>query len=145
MMRLRNYSVKENMELLHSLIYTSELSASQSPSCVTEIIQVSRRNNLPQGITGILIFDGINFCQYLEGEKSVIKSLLSEIMIDDRHTNFQLRFEKTETIDRRFSGWSIAYAVLSADAIDDRFQDITGKEALSVLASILPSLDYQPD
>jgi hypothetical protein len=68
--------------------YHSEIASDASTSCVADITRVSRRFNEAHGITGILIFDGQRFVQYMEGPQQQVVALAKKISLDNRHTNF---------------------------------------------------------
>lgn len=53
---------------------------------VDAILATSVRNNLARGITGLLLFNGRNFLQVLEGEECEIAALMESITADPRHS-----------------------------------------------------------
>ncbi|HBT43450.1 MAG TPA: hypothetical protein DEB21_16050, partial [Rhodospirillaceae bacterium] len=57
---------------LHALIYRSQETAPISPGNLQILLDNSRRKNERLSITGILIYGGGVFAQYLEGSKSDI-------------------------------------------------------------------------
>ena len=88
------------------LLYFSQATNVISDEEVQAILQVSRRNNLATGITGVLIHGGGLFMQVLEGpEQSVLKKYV-KIIDDRRHTNCQI-IHITPTNERIFEGWSM--------------------------------------
>ena len=52
---------------------------------VDAILAASARNNPARGITGLLLFNGRNFLQLLEGEESEVAGLMETITADARH------------------------------------------------------------
>lgn len=79
------------------------------------ILQVARRNNQGEGITGLLLFDGGNFLQVLEGEKDVVSRVFSRIDRDDRHRDLTVLFE--EQVDApQFEQWSMGFQAI--DGVD---------------------------
>jgi hypothetical protein len=67
------------VQQLYELLYTSEMALEESPTCVASIIRVSRANNELVSITGLLVFDGLHFCQYLEGPRDAVLRLADKI------------------------------------------------------------------
>lgn len=55
-------------------------------AAVDAILATSARNNPACGITGLLLFNGRNFLQLLEGEESEIATLMERITADQRHS-----------------------------------------------------------
>ncbi len=104
------------------LIYTSVLRTPTPISEVTSIIRTSRARNLDFGITGVLLFDGQYFCQYIEGEPQGVSTLASNIRRDVRHTDFKLIYSGTVAGVRRFSSWRAGYPPeLSPEALSKIF------------------------
>lgn len=130
------------MNELMSLLYTSELAPDEPPASVAEIVRVARTKNAQLDITGVLLFDGDQFCQYLEGSPEAVLPLLATIEMDRRHVNVRVRHLGTLPGPRRFVGWNIGYATMPGQTLNDYFQDATGSQAIAALDALLPSLDF---
>ena len=77
---------------------------------VDEILQVSRRNNERDALTGALIYDNTTFLQWLEGGEDEIRQVFGRISRDPRHGEIKLMtVRKLE--DRWFPDWSMTAAV----------------------------------
>ncbi|MEO0335794.1 MAG: BLUF domain-containing protein [Pseudomonadota bacterium] len=63
-------------------------------------------NNSSQGITGLLVFDGTHFFQYLEGERDQVESIYKKIQQDDRHSSVTMLSEG-EVFERLFARWAM--------------------------------------
>lgn len=105
------------LKKLYELLYTSELALKESPSCIASILRVSRGNNLREHISGLLVFDGLRFCQYLEGPKEAVLRLAETIRRDPRHVLFTVQDQGALTGERRFAGHSMAYGIAEAEQI----------------------------
>lgn len=57
---------------------------------VDSILASSQRNNPVRGVTGLLLYNGRNFLQLLEGEESELVSLMVKISHDPRHTGISM-------------------------------------------------------
>ncbi len=92
--------------MLVRLLYASRATTTLSTTIVDSILEQSRRNNPPQGITGILCFSDDLFIQVLEGGRDEVCELYNKIAQDDRHRDVRiLTYE--EIAERRFGGWSM--------------------------------------
>ena len=73
------------------------------------ILQASKRNNQPLGITGALVFDDKWFLQVLEGDRRAIWRQFQRIDADERHSDVQL-IEMREVGARLFGNWWMGLA-----------------------------------
>ena len=86
---------------------------------IEDILSASRRNNLRDGVTGMLLWaDGV-FIQILEGEPDTVRSLYRRIQADDRHRNLMVVLEQAAE-KRLFSQWSMGFKQLDAERSADR-------------------------
>lgn len=104
---------------LKSLTYTSRARIDTSDRDVGNIHLASRHLNALDGITGILIFDGVTYLQNIEGVEDAIDSLAERLRDDQRHTDFVVRDERFLD-DRSFSDWSMNLIEVSAEYGDAR-------------------------
>ena len=88
-------------------IYVSSTRKPQSDDVIEEILATSRRNNRVQGLTGLLIYDGKRFLQYLEGEEGSVRDAIARIRADERHYALVVLSER-QTARRQFAEWSMA-------------------------------------
>lgn len=111
-------SMSMPMPELSRVIHTSVLRVPTPIAEVTSIIRTSRARNLDFGITGVLLFDGQHFCQYIEGEPRHVSALAANIRRDVRHTGFKIIYSDTIGGVRRFSSWRAGYPTeLAPDAL----------------------------
>jgi len=90
------------------------LYVSQSvPAPVTQIRRLheaSIRNNRAQGVTGLLLYTGGHFAQWLEGAPAVLQALLARIATDPRHT--RMRTLSSKVVEQRSCAeWSMKLMV----------------------------------
>ena len=89
------------------------------PAKVVDDILVScRRNNSQRGITGLLLYNGRNFLQLLEGSEADVLWVMRRIGEDTRHSGISI-LERTDTDNRACPEWSMRRIRL-ADEIEDR-------------------------
>lgn len=92
--------------MLVRCLYASRLESKLTPGLLSDILEQSRRNNPPRGITGLLCYTQDVFVQVLEGGREDVSGLLTKLMQDNRHRDVTvLLFE--EIAERTFSGWSM--------------------------------------
>ncbi|KWV91411.1 BLUF domain-containing protein [Erythrobacter sp. YT30] len=103
--------------MLSQYLYIST-APSLSREEVESILQTSARNNPEKGITGLLLYNGRNFLQLLEGEEAELISLMVRITHDPRHTGISVLDRRTID-DRACPNWAMK-RVLIAQSIEDR-------------------------
>lgn len=96
---------------LKALIYTSWARPDIRQHEVDAILSSARVNNPLDGISGLLIFNGIAFMQILEGSEAAVDRLAARLASDPRHSNMSIRDERTIEA-RTFPDWSMAYLIL---------------------------------
>jgi len=96
---------------MHITIYTSRARKGFLPSDLSHLRDFSFAVNQAAGITGLLVFDGYNFIQALEGDQSAVSAVMDRILKDPRHDNIVF-FEHTETKRRQFDRWSTEYRMV---------------------------------
>ena len=111
------------------MLYVSGASRPLSTDEIEEILAASRRNNLRDGITGLLLWaDGV-FIQILEGEAKTVRSVFQRIEADDRHKNVMVVLEQAAE-KRLFTQWSMGFKRLDPDMAADRKIFQISREAL---------------
>jgi hypothetical protein len=116
------------------------------------ILEVSRRNNARNGLTGALLFSRGSFGQILEGEYCAVERTFEHIQNDERHGDVVvLTFEPVTA--RGFGPWSMAHVGAEASA-DDALHamssaefnpaDCSGRELFERLRGILVTREEQP-
>jgi len=71
--------------VLTTLIYRSQLNSSCEPFSLPSLVEEAKFRNAGLNITGILLFDGVNFLQILEGSEESVVKLFHKIRGDQRH------------------------------------------------------------
>ena len=75
-------------------------------SMMGNILNVSRRNNARNDVTGALICRADLYLQWLEGPQQAVEATYAKILKDDRHLDIVMRVRRT--IDERlFPKWSM--------------------------------------
>lgn len=131
------------MPTLYELIYTSTLADTANPACVADIVKIARSFNGLHDVTGVLIFDGAHFCQYLEGPAAAVLTLVGRIALDTRHTHFSIKHQGSFPSQRRFATWSMAYALDEDGAVLQKLLGTEGPEISTLLVQSIPHLDME--
>lgn len=85
---------------------------------VEGILQTCARNNVAHGVTGLLLYNGRNFLQLLEGDKDVLDRLMASIEVDPRHAGVAM-IHKGEVEARVCPDWAMKRIAI-AEAIEAR-------------------------
>lgn len=85
---------------------------------VNSILESSARNNPAHSITGLLLYNGRNFLQLLEGEGADLDALMERISHDPRHTGVSV-LHSSPIDERACPGWAMK-RVFIAESIENR-------------------------
>jgi hypothetical protein len=85
---------------------------------VDSILATSARNNPARGITGLLLFNGRNFLQLLEGEDGEVSALMETITADPRHSGVSV-LDRRAIPARACPDWAMK-RVMIAESIANR-------------------------
>ena len=87
---------------------------------VEAILEVCARNNVDKGVTGLLLYNGRNFLQLLEGDEEMLKHLMQVIEADPRHAGVAM-LHKGGVAERVCPDWAMKRIAI-AEAIELRQQ-----------------------
>ncbi|KAF1044672.1 MAG: Blue light- and temperature-regulated antirepressor BluF [Herbaspirillum frisingense] len=92
--------------MLVRLIYASRARVPISSEVIDSILASARKNNPPQGITGVLCYSDSIFVQVLEGGRDQVNRIYGNLQHDGRHHDLVLL--AYEAIDeRQYSSWTM--------------------------------------
>jgi len=92
------------------------------------LLQQSRATNAECGVTGILLHEGGNFLQVLEGPESAVVHIFTRIVADARHHK-PVKIIQEPIARRSFSNWTMAFEdvdrdeLSSIEGLNDFFED----------------------
>jgi hypothetical protein len=93
---------------LDSIVYVSSAVRLLTLKEINHLLQRARERNIEYEVTGVLLYIGGNFMQYLEGPKDSLDIIYRIIEEDEQHTGIILI--SREDLERRQLGdWSMAY------------------------------------
>jgi hypothetical protein len=121
------------MSTRHEIIFTSVLTPDTSISDVAQISRIGHRYNRDHDVTGLLLFDGERFCEYLEGSRESVAALMEKIRKDPRHEALVVHYEGDHPGPRLFRRWAMGYVLMQPGRRLDRFEGVTGFAAVELL------------
>ena len=92
--------------MLVRCLYASRAADAAADGVLDVILKQSRKNNPKRGITGMLCFSNGVFVQVIEGGRSEVSSLLTQIFADPRNTGIEILLYE-EISERRFGNWTM--------------------------------------
>ena len=92
--------------MLVRCLYASRPVSAFQPADLHTILQQSRRNNPPLGVTGLLCVSDNLFIQVLEGGRDEVCQLYNAIVSDIRHQQVRLLMYE-EIAHRQFGNWTM--------------------------------------
>lgn len=107
--------------MLRQYLYIST-APSLSRDDVSQILQTSMRNNASQGVTGLLLYNGRNFLQLIEGEGVALDQLMKRISQDPRHSGVSM-LHKSDVDVRSCPEWSMKRIAI-AESIASRREEL---------------------
>jgi len=113
--------------MLYRYVYIST-SHDLSREEVDRILASSQRNNAKADITGVMLYNGRNFLQMLEGQSAGLNALMRRIGNDPRHTGITM-LHSGEIEERTCPDWAMRRIAIRDDANARReilIQDLPG-------------------
>lgn len=125
---------------LQEIIYVSTLAADVPVRVVADIAVKARCRNKDADITGLLIFDGLHFCQQLEGVAAKVAEVMARIRLDPRHHGVFI-VHQGPLAQRRFCRFSLGYTSAEDVELLKRLQQLQGQAAVKAFMDLLAGLD----
>ncbi|MCB1520436.1 MAG: BLUF domain-containing protein [Hyphomicrobiaceae bacterium] len=99
------------------LIYVSTIAPTFNEKMLIDILHTASTRNAEKNVTGLLLYNGSNFMQTLEGDADVIAELMERIVKDPRHDGLIVISEDTVN-ERIFDGWFMMLANVSGRPVE---------------------------
>lgn len=128
------------MPPLREVLYISLLATDQSTAVVGQIVARARIRNLADGITGLLVFDGMRFCHHFEGTSEAVQSLLARLEADKRHMDLRVLYEG-ELPSRRYQRFEMGLAEVDEHEDLADVHDLQGRAALEHFIALRSRFD----
>jgi len=91
---------------LQRLVYVSRAEPGLSPIDIEAILSAAQTRNAEAGVSGLLLYDGANFLQYLEGAPEEVSDVFGLICEDGRHRDIVTLVDEGSDA-RCFESWSM--------------------------------------
>ena len=115
------------------LLYTSKAQPNLAKSELDAILVSAQRNNAKIGVTGFLLFDGVNFVQLLEGAERDVQQIYRRVCSDDRHSNVKALLQENKP-HRILSNWAMAYSPIESEGTRKFGGSMNGSDAHELIA-----------
>ena len=126
------------------IVYTSQLAPGEDYTAYGHICRMARQRNGVLAVSGVLLFDGQRFCQWLHGEPGATAGLMLSIARDKRHVGVQTCLQASLPSDACATGWRSGF--VDSDRLDQFVQHpATGADqVLAALGRLLAAADIEP-
>jgi Sensors of blue-light using FAD len=135
-----------SLPLLFHVVYCSRAADGVDDAEVQRIVASSQRQNPARGITGVLVFGGGVFFQWIEGPRAEIENLMTILHRDPRHHDIVSLDQTEELRERLYPDWDMER--VEADDIRDVLQDALDSAEdpanVAALNRILGQIDSGP-
>lgn len=131
---------------LYHFVYCSRAAGSVDDAEVGRIVEAAQRRNLARGITGVLVFGGGIFFQWIEGPAAQMHPLIASLHGDSRHHDIVMLSQSEEERERLYLNWDMEK--VEADNIrvvlKDALENTEDENNIAALTRILEQLDSGP-
>jgi hypothetical protein len=104
------------MGLVHCIYSSAATKKGFTAAELATLLEECRTKNAQADITGMLLYRDGTFFQVIEGERSVIESLLNKLEKDQRHHRVtKIILEPIEA--RAFAEWTMGYSTIAANKL----------------------------
>ena len=125
---------------LFNLFYVSETTVFDGCDVVS-IADQSQDNNRWDAITGLLLFDGKCWCQYIEGPETSVESLFDRLQRDTRHRDMQVLQHGPVAGERLFPNWRMGFSYVADEEAIQQVLLAERPRALEAFRDIRHSVD----
>jgi hypothetical protein len=134
------------LPLLFQLVYCSRAVPGIDDTAIGRILESARRRNPVYGITGLLVFGGGVFFQWLEGPRETVTQLLAILRSDPRHHDVVVLSETEEVRERLFPDWSMERVTTDdiRDVLADARDTAEDPRSAATLELMIEHLDSGP-
>lgn len=120
---------------VHALVYNSDAVREFRDDELRDLLFHARRRNAECGISGMLVYAGGNFVQYIEGDRAATEALFDRIALDPRHRNVR-RLAADLLPERLFPAWSMAFRRIRAGRPSPEPAEVDADAALETVLGL---------
>ncbi|NJS14935.1 MAG: BLUF domain-containing protein [Sphingopyxis sp.] len=100
---------------MKSVLYVSVADPDLEPDAIDDLVSHAQARNRTAGITGVMLYNGLNFLQLIEGDGAEIDACYARIKVDPRHSGVTILRETPLSI-REFPEWAMRYSLVEQPA-----------------------------
>lgn len=100
---------------MKSVLYVSVADPEMGTHEIADLVSHSQSRNSADGITGVMLYNGVNFMQLIEGASAVIDACYSRIQRDPRHSGIVTLRDGPIAV-REFPAWAMRYSLVEQPA-----------------------------
>ena len=97
---------------LFCIVYSSSATELFDEPALIELLEVARKNNRTNNLTGMLLYSDGVFLQAMEGTQSKVKEVFEHIAKDQRHKGITV-LRQIHQQERQFSDWEMGFRSIS--------------------------------
>lgn len=102
---------------IRALVYASQVAPNLSVDRIDDLARDAERFNVQAGVTGVLLFDGVRFLQYIEGPEDGLSVVYARIVSSTSHFEI-VELAQGSIIGRRFPYWSMRLVPAGSEDLD---------------------------
>ena len=104
------------MQQLRSIAYISSATCAFSDEELERLLVGARSFNESVGVTGVLLYNGTSFFQYIEGESASCERVFERVKGSSRHHSVNTLFDRPSQ-GRYFSNWTMGFSTASSSEL----------------------------
>ena len=99
--------------------------------------------NTALDITGLLVFDGMRFCQYIEGARNDVLTSMVRIRADPLQADVKVVHEGP-VAERHFQRFATGYVAIDDEDTPVGIENLDSEQAMQKFLALIPRLDLDP-
>ncbi|WP_439494934.1 BLUF domain-containing protein [Bosea sp. (in: a-proteobacteria)] len=131
---------------LRHFVYCSRAAEDVDDAEVGRIVESAQRRNRAHGITGVLVFGGGVFFQWIEGPPAQIKNLIASLHNDPRHYDIVSLSQSEEKRERLYPNWEMERVEANdiCVVLNDALESVEDESSAAALKRIVMHFSSMP-
>lgn len=96
---------------MKSILYVSVADPALVSDDIYQLVGNAQQRNTQDNISGVMLYNGLNFLQLIEGEETTIDACFQRILSDKRHSGVVTLRNENCTV-REFPLWAMRYSLV---------------------------------
>jgi hypothetical protein len=129
--------------MLETFVYCSRAAEGVDAAEVSRLVAFSQARNVARDITGVLVFGGGVFFQWIEGPPAEVRSLIANLHGDSRHHDIVTLDRSVEVRERLYPHWEMEQVDASdiREVLEDALETAEDQNNIAALQRILGHLE----